>query len=73
MDGRLSLLKALLPGLQRIFQGWVEANFVAEEGCFFSSDTADGGEDSILGMAVEPLSMPSWWVEHCHVIMMTPN
>lgn len=49
MDGRLSLLKALLPGLQRIFQGWVEANFVAEEGCFFSSDTADGGEDSISG------------------------
>ena len=30
-------------------QGWFSSHYLAEEGLFYQTDTADGGEDSISG------------------------
>ena len=39
----------LLDGMERNLQAWRETHFVSEAGCFYQSDTWDGGEDSISG------------------------
>ena len=49
VDGRVHLLPDLLPGLEQNFRAWVASSWVQQPGCFFSGDTADGGEDSISG------------------------
>ena len=48
-DGRMDMLHDLLPGLVNNFKAWKASSYVEEEACFFSGDTADGGEDSISG------------------------
>ena len=45
-----SFLLALQPGLSaEVPQGWEDSHYRPGEGCFFQTDTADGGEDSISG------------------------
>lgn len=48
-DGRLEMLPRLLPGLVEIYKAWEASSYVQPQGCFYSGDTADGGEDSISG------------------------
>ena len=49
VDGRFHVPIGLLDGMERNLQAWRETHFVSEAGCFYQSDTWDGGEDSISG------------------------
>ena len=49
VDGSIDLLSELQPGLADNYEVWVAAAYVDNSSCFFSTDVADGGEESISG------------------------
>lgn len=47
VDGRIDIPIALVDDMVTNLEAWQQEHFVKADGCFFQSDTLDGGEDSI--------------------------
>ena len=54
VHGTTELAVSVLPELLANFEKWHHGNYVPEQGLFYQTDTADGGEDSISGSGLRP-------------------
>ena len=54
VDGRKEVPVGLLPELRANLEAWNSSHLLQDQGCFWQSDTADGGEDSISGDGCRP-------------------